>query len=961
VKSDRSKSTFDAFISYSHRADGELAVALRRGLHQLGKPWYKRRAVKVFLDNASLSTNPALWESICGSLESSSKFILLCSPEAAASEWVAKEIEKFCSVSSVDSILPVLTSGELIWDNSATDFDFAQSTAASPALKGLFKQEPRFLDLRWTDSAGDPASLSLRDPRFLEAIADLAAPVRNIAKDELVGEDIAQHRRTRRLAKTAISALTLLLIVSVAAGLLARSNGQRATRNATRAESRRVEAEARRLGSEALQLDGPGDLAFFLANKAHHTQATVQSTNTLFEVASRYPQLVSTVRVGAPVLAFLDDTESSDRFVAYQRTKADGINFSDRENKQFEVIESDMSNVIRQSVSGEVVVKPVIVDGLVREIFVWGKELVIASNKSITVLDKTSLEEIRRLDPPNGFYSSAAVGESANDPIVTSSDAGTFVEIAPGQRLQITEVGVYATALRVLSDGTIIALVAKPGAAVLDVMRFDRSSDGLTWRERWRQPTLRIATALAVDTITDRVFVGSASGEVTGLNLATGEPIIAYANTINARITSISVNGPHLGLADSVGRVWIRDTKDPSLEYYWRAHEGQVTSLVAVAKLPSVYTQLKPDQRSEGGFASAGIDGVIAIHSMTPTYHFTKRTDLPSQVTSLRVDPASNRIWLGTPTGIIGRSLRIQLSGESAANPDEEVEIGSVASAIEPIVKGTVAVGDYKGRINLIRDGQVISATATGSETVYALAWNNKQQELYAITDANTVTAYKLKNDKFVLEGVLSSDATGQLIAVSSEGNRVAFSTSKGVEVLSTATRKSVMSVAVSFENYAEAFALDSTGKSLAVGDVGRLRFISVESREASGEIPLQSDAVSISFAPAEPERASGDLIVLVSRDHSVTRIEARSQSLAGSLSTTDRGAIDPTSDDLDWFADTTGGLAHILTANQRTLFVTNATLFEVLRESCTRFGRAISTAEQVRFEIEERSDPCKA
>jgi len=32
----------------------------------------------------------------------------------------------------------------------------------------------------------------LRDPRFRDCVADLAAPIRDLPKDELIGEDIRQ-------------------------------------------------------------------------------------------------------------------------------------------------------------------------------------------------------------------------------------------------------------------------------------------------------------------------------------------------------------------------------------------------------------------------------------------------------------------------------------------------------------------------------------------------------------------------------------------------------------------------------------------------------------------------------------------------------------------------------------------------------------------------------------------------
>ncbi len=35
---------FDAFISYSHAADGKRAPALQNALRRFAKPWYRRRA-----------------------------------------------------------------------------------------------------------------------------------------------------------------------------------------------------------------------------------------------------------------------------------------------------------------------------------------------------------------------------------------------------------------------------------------------------------------------------------------------------------------------------------------------------------------------------------------------------------------------------------------------------------------------------------------------------------------------------------------------------------------------------------------------------------------------------------------------------------------------------------------------------------------------------------------------------
>jgi hypothetical protein len=53
---------YDAFISYSHAADGQLAPALQTGLQPLGKPWHRRRALRVLRDKTSLSATPTAGE-----------------------------------------------------------------------------------------------------------------------------------------------------------------------------------------------------------------------------------------------------------------------------------------------------------------------------------------------------------------------------------------------------------------------------------------------------------------------------------------------------------------------------------------------------------------------------------------------------------------------------------------------------------------------------------------------------------------------------------------------------------------------------------------------------------------------------------------------------------------------------------------------------------------------------------
>jgi hypothetical protein len=66
---------YDAFISYSHAADARLAPALQSGLHQLARPWYRLRTLRVFRDRTTLGVTPSLWPAIEAALQTSRWFI----------------------------------------------------------------------------------------------------------------------------------------------------------------------------------------------------------------------------------------------------------------------------------------------------------------------------------------------------------------------------------------------------------------------------------------------------------------------------------------------------------------------------------------------------------------------------------------------------------------------------------------------------------------------------------------------------------------------------------------------------------------------------------------------------------------------------------------------------------------------------------------------------------------------
>ena len=222
--------------------DGRLAPALQSALQRFAKPWYRMRALRIFRDDASLSTNPALWGSITQALDESAFFLLLASPEAAGSPWVRKEVEYWREHKPHDHLLIALTDGVVVWDLGRRDFVGSELNAMPSTIRGVFREEPRYTDLTWARKADN---LSLSDPRFRSDVADIAAALHGRPKDELVGEEVRQHRRTVRMALAAGGVLAVLAAAATVAAVFAvdQRNDARAERDL--ATSRYLAAQAR--------------------------------------------------------------------------------------------------------------------------------------------------------------------------------------------------------------------------------------------------------------------------------------------------------------------------------------------------------------------------------------------------------------------------------------------------------------------------------------------------------------------------------------------------------------------------------------------------------------------------------------------------------------------------------------------------------------------------------------------
>ena len=300
---------YDVFISYSRDpVDRDVATRLQGELQRFATPWFRPRArtLRVYRDQTNLPPSPDLWGTLEQAMSSSRWLVLVASPRSARSQGVRRELDWWRERRSSADICVALTDGELRWDQARNDFDWATTTALShEALGHTFAHEPAWIDLRpvtQSDGAGRRGGLlrfvrSPADPRLQDAAASLIAEIKEVPKDTLIGEHLRRTRQTRRAVTSTLLVLVLLLAAAVTAGLIARSQRDRAVHQATISEAGQLAAIAETLTGSHL------DLAELFAAEAYHLNPDPQTGAALFNAVTADPHLVRYLPAPASVSA----------------------------------------------------------------------------------------------------------------------------------------------------------------------------------------------------------------------------------------------------------------------------------------------------------------------------------------------------------------------------------------------------------------------------------------------------------------------------------------------------------------------------------------------------------------------------------------------------------------------------------------------------------------------------------
>lgn len=190
---------YDAFLSYSHR-DLEWGKWLQKRLEGWHIPAevrketaFARGNMKIFRDQTDLA-GVELRDTIRRELEESRCLVVLCSPNSAASPWVAEEIAYFKQLGREDRIIPFIIAGE-------PETDKPELECYSQELRNV--PDKHFLGANIQELG--------RNKAFLRLVSILL----NVRFDRLVDRD-----RRSRLRRRLIIGITAAAVAAVTGGLL---------------------------------------------------------------------------------------------------------------------------------------------------------------------------------------------------------------------------------------------------------------------------------------------------------------------------------------------------------------------------------------------------------------------------------------------------------------------------------------------------------------------------------------------------------------------------------------------------------------------------------------------------------------------------------------------------------------------------------------------------------------------
>ena len=785
-----------------------LGPALQANLQRFAKPWYRMRALRVFLDAADLAANPALWASIEDGLRLSQWLILLASADAARSVWVDREVQWWMTNRSPDRLLVVGTDPGLAWDEP--EQDWAADAPVPPALRGAFTAEPLWVDLSDVQFNGHRPVIPV------DRIAAVAAPIRGLPKDTLVGEHLREHRRAMRLAKGAITVLTMLTALAVAASFIA--IGQRNT-----AVSQSHIAQSEQLAAEASNLSGTNAPLSMLLSVAAYKRAGTTEARTELIRAGKQPldQLLTVGTSAATAVAYSADgndlaTGDADGHITIWNTATGRHSRISSEKSEITALafSPDQHYLVAGDDAGEV--------GL------W--DMQTGKGRISSVNGNTSIQCLTF--SPDGTF--LAAGFASGTVLLINQVTGHSVNLSEGYQIAQPVAGIAFS-----PDGHTLAVGNKSGGIQLWEAATGRRAKTLVAEGQSRGvDSLAFTpdgTTLAVGGFSDLIRLWSISAGTEIATLAEDSPVQSVAFSRDGTLAA--------GTADGTVGLWNATNRTQTATF----GEGSPVTTVAYS----------PDGKT---LAAADDSGHVGLWATTPGSKVTFSDGDGSPVTNVAFSPDGKTLAAGDLAGTVGlwnTSSRRRLTGLN-----EVME--TYSTAFSPNGR-TLAVG-YLFGVDLwnITAGKRPALESSKGPT---LVEGGSGSDSVAFNPAGTVLAV---GDYRGGVGLWDVASRHRLAAMNEGGsvNSVAFSrdgkilavgdTNGDVTLWGVTSHKRIATLNESSAVNSISFSQD--GQILAVGDTaGHIGLWQLSSRQRIATVPDGSTVGAVSFSPDGRTLASGD------------------------------------------------------------------------------------------------------
>jgi WD40 repeat protein len=306
---------YRAFISYSHR-DKAWGDWLHRALESYRVPKQlvgstgrdgaiPARLYPVFRDRDELPSSSDLHEQIRDALGQSAYLVVVCSPNAAVSPWVAAEILAFKRMGGENRILALIVDGEPNAGDEPTTEDLDELAVKHQAWPGPLPREcfPRALKIKFGPDGAlarahtEPIAADARDEGDGKENAKLklVAGLLGVGYDALKRRDLEAQRRRMRVYQAITAAMAVLAVGAMGAGWLAFQNAREAHRQLDEA----LMQQSRFLASESAQFvkqdDGTTATAVALLGLPwrSNTRPLVFEADTAFQDARAADRLIA--------------------------------------------------------------------------------------------------------------------------------------------------------------------------------------------------------------------------------------------------------------------------------------------------------------------------------------------------------------------------------------------------------------------------------------------------------------------------------------------------------------------------------------------------------------------------------------------------------------------------------------------------------------------------------------------